>query len=172
MCSVGTPSDLKQLMTRIAAKPACYDLHCVLIPAANSLSRDEHFRKSTKLAELAVRQLRQFCIDQLTLRTAEQPEPPKTWKRSAKLDCDCEDCRELARFLKDKDAQVHRFPRRTELRQHLHQQIDHHRIDCAHVTERRGRPYTLVCTKNQASFQRDLKQYQTDCKLLKELSRG
>jgi hypothetical protein len=58
------------------------------------------------------------------------------------------------------------------LRQHLHQQIDRHRIDCAHVTERRGRPYTLVCTKNQASFDRELKQYKTDCKLLKELSVG
>jgi hypothetical protein len=52
----------------------------------------------------------------------------------------------------------------------LHRQIDHHRIDCAHVTERRGRPYTLVCTKNQASFERDLKQYKTDRKLLMELS--
>jgi predicted 2-oxoglutarate/Fe(II)-dependent dioxygenase YbiX len=170
ICVVGTQSDLKRLLAQLAAKPKHYDLHCVLIPAVNQLAGDQHFAASSKLAERAVRELLQFCIDELTERTAKQPEPPKNWKRSAKLDCDCEDCQELARFLKDRDAQVHRFPRRTELRQHLHRQIDHHRIDCAHVTERRGRPYTLVCTKNQASFERDLKQYKTDRKLLMELS--
>lgn len=172
ICAIGTQGDLKHLLTQIAANPKHYDLHCVLIPAVNGLSGDGHFATSNKLAESAVRGLRQFCIDQLTLRTAKQPEPPKNWKRNAKLDCDCENCQELARFLEDKEAKVRRFPRRTELRQHLHQQIDRHRIDCAHVTERRGRPYTLVCTKNQASFDRELKQYQTDCKLLKELSVG
>jgi predicted 2-oxoglutarate/Fe(II)-dependent dioxygenase YbiX len=172
ICSVGVQRDLKQLLARIAAKPKHYDLHGVVIPAAKNLSGDQYFVASSKLAELAVRELRQFCIDELTQRTARQPEPPRDWKRSAKLSCDCEDCRELGRFLKDKSAQVHRFPRRTDLRQHLHRQIDHHRIDCAHVTERRGRPYTLVCTKNQASFERDLIQYTTDCKLLQELSDG
>jgi hypothetical protein len=170
--SVGAQSDLKRLLAQIAANPKHYDLHSVLIPAVNSLSSDQHFVASSKLAEIAVRELRQFCIDQLTQRTTKRPEPPKNWKRGAELNCHCEDCRELAQFLRDKDAQVHRFPRRKELRQHLHQQIDHHRIDCAHVTERRGRPYTLVCTKNQASFERALKQYKTDCKLLKELSNG
>ncbi len=172
ICAVGTQGDLKHLLTKIAANPKHYDLHRVLIPAVNGLSGDQYFATSSKLAESAVRGLRQFCIDQLTQRTAKQPEPPKNWKRNAKLDCDCENCQELARFLEDTEAKVHRFPRRTELRQHLHQQIDRHRIDCAHVTERRGRPYTLVCTKNQASFDRELKQYKTDCKLLKELSVG
>lgn len=170
ICSVGTRSDLKHLLARISAHPKHYDLHAVLIPAVNGLSGDRGFADSGKLAQTAERELRQFCIDQLTQRTARKPEPPRNWKRSAKLDCDCADCRELATFLKDKDARVYRFPRRTDLRQHLHQQIDNHRIDCAHVTERRGRPYTLVCTKNQASFERDLQQYETDCKLLSELS--
>jgi hypothetical protein len=136
------------------------------------LSGDDPFRSCGKLAEIAMRELRQFCIDELTERTSKKPAPPKNWKRSAKLDCDCADCQELAAFLKDKDAKVHRFPRRQELRHHLHRQIDQHRFDCAHVTERRGRPYTLVCTKNQTSFERVLKQYNTDCKLLKDLTDG
>jgi hypothetical protein len=166
------PLVLPGLLARIAAKPKHYDLHGVVIPAVKNLSGDQDFVASSKLADLAVRELRQFCIDQLTHLTAKQPEPPRDWKRSAKLNCSCEDCRELAQFLKDKSAQVHHFPRRTDLRQHFHRQIDHHRIDCAHVTERRGRPYTLVCTKNQDSFDRALKQYKTDFKLLKELSNG
>jgi hypothetical protein len=170
--SVGVRGDLEHLLARIAGKPKHYDLHGVVIPAVKNLASDQNFVASSKLADFAVRELRQFCIDQLKQCTAKQPEPPKDWKRSAKLNCNCEDCRELAQFLKDKNAQVRRFSRRTDLRQHLHRQIDHHRIDCAHVTERRGRPYTLVCTKNQASFERSLKQYKTDCKLLEELSDG
>jgi len=172
ICFVGTQSDLSQLLSRIASKPKHYDLHNVLIPSVNSLRSDPRFADSSRLADIALRELRQFCIDQLTQRTAKQPNPPTNWKRGAKLTCDCEDCRELARFLKDRNAQVHRFPRRNELRQHLHEQIDRHRIDCTHITERRGRPFTLVCTKNQASFERKLAQYKTDCTLLKELSGG
>ena len=172
MCSVGTQSDLKSLLSQIASRPQHYELHKVLIPAVNKLTDDQNFAASGKLQETALFKLRQYCIDQVKQRAARKPIPPGNWKRKANLDCDCADCRELATFLKDKDAPIHRFPRRTELRRHLHQQIDRHRIDCTHVTERRGRPFTLVCTKTQASFERDLAQYKTDCKLLKELTDG
>lgn len=172
VCSVGTRNDLKALLARIAAKQEHYDLHQVLIPAVNNLSSDGHFASDSRLAETALRELRHFCIDELTGRTAKEPAPPKNWKRKAKLNCDCPDCKELTAFLEDKDAKVYRFPRRKDLRQHLHRQIDDHRIDCAHVTERHGRPYTLVCTKNQASFEREMKQYKIDCRLLKELIDG
>ncbi|MFH1304707.1 MAG: hypothetical protein ABIK07_26945 [Planctomycetota bacterium] len=172
ICSVGTQSDLKYLLTQIAARPQHSELHKVLIPAVKKLSDEQHFATSGKLQKTALLKLRQFCIDQVKQRIARKPIPPGNWKRKANLDCDCADCRELATFLKDKDSPIHRFPRRTELRRHLHQQIDRHRIDCTHITERRGRPFTLVCTKTQASFERDLAQYKTDCKLLKELTDG
>ncbi|QDV20623.1 hypothetical protein Pan153_52990 [Gimesia panareensis] len=172
VCSVGTQSDLKSLLTQIADRPQHYDLHKVLIPAIHKLSDYQHFTSSGKMQETALFKLRQFCIDQVKRRAARKPIPPGNWKRKANLDCDCADCRELATFLKDNDSPIHRFPRRTELRQHLHRQIERHRIDCTHITERRGRPYTLVCTKTQASFERDLAQYKTDCKLLKELTEG
>ena len=62
-----------------------------------------------------------------------------------------------------------RFPIRKDRRQHLHQQIDKHRCDCTHVTERIGSPQTLVCTKTQASYERQKNQYEVDKKLLAEL---
>ncbi|MCA9211631.1 MAG: 2OG-Fe(II) oxygenase [Planctomycetales bacterium] len=172
ICAVGTKKNVSDLINRIGEKPKHYDLHSVLIPAVNELASDDRFKSSAKLAETALQQLRQFCVDQLTQRTETKPTPPKNWKRPAALKCNCSDCQELAKFLKDKDAQVYRFARRKDLRQHLHRQIHAHRIDCAHVTERRGSPHTLVCTKNQASFERALKQYETDCELLTELSDG
>jgi hypothetical protein len=101
--------------------------------------------------------------------TATPIEPPADWKRDADLDCKCADCKELARFLRDPVEQVHRFPRRKELRQHLHRQIDTHRLDVTHVTERKGSPQTLVCTKNQATYERRLAQFNVDTQLLKDL---
>ena len=97
------------------------DLHCVLIPAVNGLSGDEHFADSNALAKTVVREFRQFCIDQMTQRTEKRPEPPKDWKRNAKLNCDCADCQELATFLKNKDAKIHRFPLRKQLRDSVDQ---------------------------------------------------
>jgi hypothetical protein len=72
-------------------------------------------------------------------------------------------------FLRDPVARIGRFPLRKDRRQHLHRQIDHHECDCTHVTERKGSPQTLVCTKTQSSYERRLKQYGVDKKLLAEL---
>src|SRR5262249_49850893 len=80
-----------------------------------------------------------------------------------------EDCRMLSRFLRDPEQRVGRFPLRKERRRHLHQQIDQHQCDCTHVTERKGSPQTLVCTKTQASYERRKKQFAVDTKLLAEL---
>jgi hypothetical protein len=64
--------------------------------------------------------------------------------------------------LRDPQEKVHRFSVRKERRQHLPQVIEQHLCDVEHVTERRGSPQTLVCTKNTASFQRRLQQYHAD----------
>ena len=49
-------------------------------------------------------------------------------------------------------------------------QIDQHRLDMFHVTERRGRPFTLVCTKNRASHERRLKEYAKDLEWMRSLA--
>ena len=51
---------------------------------------------------------------------------------------------------------------RKDLRQHLHQIINYYRLDLDHETERKGSPYTLVCTKNRASYKRRLEEYTAD----------
>ncbi|HYV36107.1 MAG TPA: hypothetical protein VE988_10415, partial [Gemmataceae bacterium] len=66
---------------------------------------------------------------------------------------------------------VGRFPMNKQRRQHLHRQIDQHRCDCTHVTERKGSPQTLVCTKTQNSYERSRKQYEVDQVVLGELER-
>ena len=113
--------------------------------------------------------LDEAVLAELRARTATKPQPPTDWARDANIDCRCADCRELVAFLKNPNEQVHRFPRRKDLRQHLHGKIDHHQCDLTHVTVRVGSPQTLVCTKTQASYERRLAQFNVDTELLGEL---
>lgn len=93
------------------------------------------------------------CRSALESRVAQVPQKPTDYRRPAKLSCNCSDCSELSSFLATPDESVHRFPVNKERRRHLHQIIECHNCDLRHVTERRGRPYTLVCTKTTASYE-------------------
>jgi hypothetical protein len=77
----------------------------------------------------------------------------------------------FAEFLKNKSESVYRFRRRQDLRQHLETKIAQHQCDLALLTDRRGSPQTLVCTKTQACYERRLAQFEIDVRLLGELER-
>ncbi|MCC2671372.1 MAG: hypothetical protein K0Q72_3843, partial [Armatimonadetes bacterium] len=102
---------------------------------------------------------------------AEPVVPPADWRRAAELACKCPDCQALSRFLADPGTPLARFPLNQDRRRHLHTQIERHQCDCTHETERKGRPFTLVCQKTSASYERREKQYQHDCQLLQEIER-
>ena len=108
----------------------------------------------------------------LLARSAEPPGEPRDWAIAADFTCTCEHCRKLRAFCRDPRANVARFPLRQDLRAHLHQTIEQHRLDIDHVTERRGRPYTLVCTKNRASHKRRLAEYAKDVAAMRTLVRS
>jgi hypothetical protein len=120
-------------------------------------------------ARPAYARLREHCLAQLRAATSEPVEPPADWRRESKLACKCQDCQALSRFLADPETPVARFPLAQERRRHLHQQIERHQCDCTHETERSGRPFTLVCQKTSASYERREKQYQHDRQLLEEI---
>ena len=44
----------------------------------------------------------------------------------------------------------------------MHQQIDGHRLDMTHVTERTGWPQTLVCSKTRATYEHQCAAYNRD----------
>jgi hypothetical protein len=109
------------------------------------------------------------CRSELAARIAHVPVEPTDYRRPAKLSCNCADCRELSAFLADPDKAVHRFRVRKDRRQHLHQMIDRHRCDLTHVTERRGSPQTLVCTKTTASYEAACRVHERDQQFLSRL---
>ena len=108
----------------------------------------------------------------LLRRSATAPEEPGDWKIASEIDCDCRHCAKLRAFCQNPAARTGRFPLRKDLRKHLHRIIDAHRLDMSHVTERRGRPYTLVCTKNRASYRRRLTEYGKDVSWMGSLIRS
>ena len=98
----------------------------------------------------------------LLTRSAQPPATPGDWSLEASIPCRCPHCRTLQRFYADPRESVLRLPLRKELRRHLHGIIDENGLDLLHETERKGSPYTLVCTKTRAGHQRRLAQYAED----------
>jgi hypothetical protein len=157
---------LADFLDHVFDDTAHYDLRAVVIPDVNSLYGQT---APAAIGRQAAARLLQHCLSEIRAATAQAPEPPKDWKREAKLGCKCEDCAALSRFLRNPAERVGRFPINKQRRQHLHRQIDQHHCDCTHVTERKGSPQTLVCTKTQGSYERSRKQYKVDQVVLAEL---
>jgi len=162
------PEALDKFLDRALRGELGCELHSVLIPDLKAIAG---WLPEAPAARPTYARLREHCLAQLRSATAEPVLAPADWRRDAELGCNCQDCQALSRFLADPAAPVARFPLAEQRRRHLHARIDHQRCDCTHVTERKGRPYTLVCQKTSASYERRKRQYQWDRKLLAEIER-
>jgi hypothetical protein len=159
---------LDEFVSHMLAHPKNYDLHAVLIPAIRGVHAS---LKKKSAAAGALRRLLDHAMHELESRTATSVEAPKDWAQLVKIKCNCADCNELEKFLRDPQERVHRFRRAEPQRTHLETTVEQYRCDVDCVTERTGRPYTLVITKNRASYERRTKQFAEDQELLTELRR-
>jgi predicted 2-oxoglutarate/Fe(II)-dependent dioxygenase YbiX len=141
----------------ILAWPQTYEPDAVLIPAVLGLTGP-----AVHQAAAAVPRLRTAALEHLRARIAEPLEPPRDWARASAIACACAHCRELSRFLADPDRQSWIFKAPEIGRRHVEESIRRSGCDLDLVTDRRGRPYSLVCTKNQASYDRRAHQRQQD----------
>jgi hypothetical protein len=92
------------------------------------------------------------------------PEQPKDWKQVASCRCKCIYCNELMKFVQDSKTQTHRFRLPQDDRSHLEHTIFESRLDMERSTETKGRPYTLVCTKTRAIYEKQCIVHQCDLK--------
>ena len=149
--------------TRLAARaldfmrawPQTYQIDNVLVPAACAL----HEAGATGDA---ISRLHAAVVAHLSDRAAEELVPPPDWRRDAKLTCNCPRCRELAAFLVDPGQRVWMLRAVEAERGHVEATIQHAKCDVDARTQKQGRPYTLVCTKNQASYERRVEQRRQD----------
>ena len=149
---------------RILAWPQTYEPDAVLVPAVLGLTGS-----AAHQAAAAVQRLRTAALEHLRARIAEPLEPPRDWTRAGALACSCAHCRELSHFLADPDRQRWTLKAPEIGRRHLEESIQRSGCDLDLVTDRRGRPYSLICTKNQASYDRRAQQRQRDLARLAQL---
>jgi hypothetical protein len=160
LLATGQEELFERLVNHALAAPKKYPLKSVLVPALESLR--PWLKKNVKEPSAALGRWVAVCREQLEALTAQVPQEPTDFRREADISCKCADCAELKKFLKDPDEAAHRFSRAQPQRDHLENEIRQHKADLDLRTERRGRPYTLACTKNKASYERELKEYHRD----------
>ena len=166
--SVKVSDQLDDFLDHTFANSKRYNLRKILIPAAQEIQK---WPKKTAIQTKAHRKLIDFCIAELLLLTKEPVEEPKDWVQNITIQCDCEDCEQLQRFLLHPKQQVCYFRVRKDRRRHLHEEIKARRCDLTHVTERKGSPFTLVCTKTRATYERKKKRFEGDLVFLTELEK-
>ncbi len=135
----------------------------VMVPAAVAL-----WEGTTERPEW-LRALRKLAIEHLVAGCVAPPEPPADWTREANVGCSCANCRDFARFLASPSEPRWVYKAAEAKRSHVEGTIRSARSDVDYVTEKRGSPHSLVCTKNQRSYEARLARYEADVALLRRL---
>ena len=159
------PALAERAIDHVLAWPEVYGMDAVLVPAARRLCRLEAAQGTAALARL-----RTACLAHLQRRMAEKLAAPTDWRRDSQLPCRCPRCADLARFLADPDASTWVLKAAEAERAHVENSIRQAGSDVDTTTDRSGRPYRLVCTKNQASHERRLRQRRCDLEAVAELT--
>jgi predicted 2-oxoglutarate/Fe(II)-dependent dioxygenase YbiX len=141
----------------ILAWPQTYEPDTVLVPAVLGLTG-----QAAPQAVTAIQRLRTVALEHLRARIAEPLEPPRDWVRASTIACSCAHCRDLSHFLAAPDRQRWTFKAPEAARRHVEESIRRGGCDLDLATDRHGRPYSLVCTKNQASYNRRAQQREHD----------
>ncbi|WP_462323109.1 hypothetical protein [Halochromatium sp.] len=130
----------------------------ILLAAALSLAESA----APRSAGSTTARLCEAVLDHLEQRIAEPLEPPADWQRPAELGCRCQYCRDLSRFLASPSESTWQLKAVQDVRSHVEQRIQLDQCDLDRTTNKLGRPYTLICTKNQASSERRVRQREQD----------
>jgi hypothetical protein len=147
----------QQLAKHMLAWPGTYGLDDTLVPAAKRLLGDGAQRNGAAMGSLLA-----ACLAHLEVRAAEPLEAPKDWTRGSNIRCKCEHCTALGRFLASPTSETWTLKAAEQVRGHVEGEINKARADLDARTERGGRPYSLICRKNRASYERRVAQRRQD----------
>lgn|GEM_PF-126334 len=148
-----------RFLTAVEGNSAAFPPPTLLLPTLEQSVADAQYLPGDVVVRLWS-QCAEFLLD----RSAAPPPEPTDWRQDLSIPGSRQSTllRELKAFAQDPHSHERRFRVATEKRSILHQAIDEAGLDMTHVTERRGRPYTLVCTKTRAAHERIVARYQSD----------
>lgn len=148
-----------------AAHPTAWSRDDTVLPAVLAV----HETGSPALRE-GLEPLRRACIEHLEARVALPLAPPPDAARATDgLSCRCADCAQLRAFLQDPRTTQWTLKANEAARRHVQHNIYAAKLDLDGRTIESGRPYSLVLTKNQASYERRVKQRTADLDALERL---
>ena len=145
-------------------KPVRYPVLETLGPAVLVINKTTEIDREGPLNVLLA-----YCISTLEASANKVLAAPSSLTRPVKFSCMCSDCLELRRFMLHPNEVQYRFKIGKKRRQHLHQQLDSTGADATHVTEHFGNPHTLVVTKTQTSYEKNVSTRQKEQTLLAAL---
>ena len=157
-----------ELARVVVGNPARWPFDGVVVPAVLKLPQ------GGRAAYRAVADpLREASRVHLRTRIALPLAPPRDAARSSDgLTCSCSNCGALRSFLADPVATTWTLKAAAPHRAHIEEWIRRARCDVDFRTERRGSPHTLVCDKNQASYQALVRQRAVDRQHLAQIERS
>jgi len=164
LTAVGSNDLFASTVNVLCNKPVRYPILETVGSAIIGFCKSAKFEKGGPLQMILT-----CCISQLEIAVRKVIAPPTNSAKPIKFSCSCKDCLELIRFLKHPTESQHRFKIGKGRRRHLHQQLDSSRADVTHTTEHVGNPHTLIVTKNNASYEKDIKKQQQQQALLASL---
>jgi hypothetical protein len=147
----------RRLTEHLLAWPGTYSLDRALVPAVKRL-----LEGGAQPSGAAMRGLHAAGLQHLEARAAEPLEAPKDWTRAGDIRCKCEHCTALGRFLANPATETWTLKAAEQVRSHIEGEIRAARADLDVATDRRGRPYSLICRKNRASYGRRVAQRRQD----------
>jgi hypothetical protein len=148
----------------VLAHPQTYGLDAVVVPAVCHLTAQPAHKALPSVA-----QLRAIGRAHLLARTAQPLAPPADWVRNSAVSCKCEHCMQLSRFLANATLEVWALKAAEHVRQHVTQVITHSDCELTLTTQRASRPYSLLCGKNQAHYDRRAQQRKQDIQNLADM---
>ena len=121
--------------------------------------------------------LHQVCLNDLKKRTEVKPSPPPNWSRSIPPNTGRYNFNKkiwdiLSDFLKSPTQQVFDYTKNESYRKEMERAINSVTIDLSMETLKNSRPYTLRLTKTQAAYEKDLKRWKEDDRLLEALKKN
>jgi predicted 2-oxoglutarate/Fe(II)-dependent dioxygenase YbiX len=150
---------LQALTVDILAKPKALPLREALLPAIHQIGG--WLIKNPQPCP-AFTQLFNAGLQQIQTLAETIIEEPKDWAQTQQLTCSCQNCRAFNIFLLNPDQTQFKLCANEDKRSHLKNNIRNQKLDINQITEKKGRPYTLICTKNRASYHEALKQKASD----------
>ena len=155
--ALDTPALIHDAIAAMVTNPATFAPDHLLLRSLEMLLAEPQWQNSLPLAALWHQ-----CATQLLQRSETPPPAPATWTDNTSIPGRTEEARELAAFAKDPAAVEHRFRVRQEVRYQLLDLLRECDLEMEAVTDRKGRPQTLVVTKTRAAHGRAVALHRAD----------